>query len=161
MIIETIGAVDRIDELVVGIVTGINESGLTSVAFACNSSEDPVQAKSVVLVTNRDVGRQVVLMFENGDVNAPVVLGLIQDQSNLAGEEQSVIEKVEHTEEIPETLIIEDETPLTASRKELRLECGDSSITLTRAGKIVVQGNEIVTRSTGCTRIKGLSVELN
>ena len=160
MTVNTIGAIHRVDELVVGIVTGINESGLTSVAFACNSSEVPVQAKSVVQLTNRDVGRQVVLMFENGDVNSPVVLGLIQDQSNPAGEELSVIEKDEQTEKIPDTLIIEDASKLTAS-KGLRLECGESSVTLTSAGKIIVQGNEIVTRSTGCTRLKGLSVELN
>jgi hypothetical protein len=49
---------------------------------------------------------------------------------------------------------------LTASR-QLTITCGESSITLTAAGKIIIRGKYIVSRSSGVQRIKGGSVQIN
>ena len=49
---------------------------------------------------------------------------------------------------------------LTAER-EIVLRCGKASITLTRAGKILLRGAYIFSRSTGVNKIKGGSVQLN
>ena len=49
---------------------------------------------------------------------------------------------------------------LTAGR-EIVLRCGEASITLTRAGKVLIRGTYILTRSSGANRIKGAAVEIN
>jgi hypothetical protein len=41
------------------------------------------------------------------------------------------------------------------------LRCGKSSITLTRAGKVLIEGEYISSRSSGVNRIKGGSIQLN
>lgn len=49
---------------------------------------------------------------------------------------------------------------LTAER-EIVLQCGGASITLTRAGKIIIRGEYVVTRAAGVNRILGGSVQIN
>jgi hypothetical protein len=41
------------------------------------------------------------------------------------------------------------------------LKCGNASITLTKAGKILVEGTYVSNRSSGVMRIKGGSVQIN
>ena len=41
------------------------------------------------------------------------------------------------------------------------LRCGKASITLTKAGKVLIEGSYVLSRSTGVNRIKGGSVQLN
>jgi hypothetical protein len=62
---------------------------------------------------------------------------------------------IEHADAaIPERL------ELTAE-KEIVLRVGDASITLTRAGKIILRGTYVLSRSSGVNRIKGGSVQIN
>ncbi len=44
---------------------------------------------------------------------------------------------------------------------EIVLRCGKSSITLTKAGKILIRGAYVSSRSSGVNRIKGGSVQIN
>jgi hypothetical protein len=55
---------------------------------------------------------------------------------------------------IPEELVI-------CAANQLTIRCGESSITLTAAGKIILRGKYIVSRSSGVQRIKGGSVQIN
>jgi len=48
-----------------------------------------------------------------------------------------------------------------SAKEQLVLRCGKASITLTKAGKIVIDGAYISCRSSGVYRIKGGSVQLN
>ncbi len=50
---------------------------------------------------------------------------------------------------------------LIRAEREIVLQCGDSSITLTRAGKVLIKGNYVVSYSTGYNRIKGATVDIN
>jgi uncharacterized protein (DUF2345 family) len=51
---------------------------------------------------------------------------------------------------------------LTVSAKEqVVLRCGKASITLTRAGKVIIQGEYLLSRSYGANRIQGGSIEMN
>ena len=43
--------------------------------------------------------------------------------------------------------------------KEIELRCGKASITLTKAGKILLRGEYLLSRSSGVNRIKGGSVD--
>jgi hypothetical protein len=55
---------------------------------------------------------------------------------------------------------IPERLELTAE-KEIVLRVGDASITLTRAGKIILRGTYVLSRSSGVNRIKGGSVQIN
>ncbi|MDY6868869.1 MAG: hypothetical protein SVT56_13390, partial [Chloroflexota bacterium] len=48
-----------------------------------------------------------------------------------------------------------------SARQEVVLQCGQASITLTRAGKIIIRGAYILSRASGLNRIKGAAVEVN
>jgi hypothetical protein len=41
------------------------------------------------------------------------------------------------------------------------LQCGKASITLTRAGKVLINGAYVSSRSSGVNRLKGGSIQLN
>ena len=47
------------------------------------------------------------------------------------------------------------------AEREIVLRCGKASITLTRAGKVIIQGAYLSSRSSGVNRIKGGSVQIN
>jgi hypothetical protein len=47
------------------------------------------------------------------------------------------------------------------AREQLVLRCGAASITLTRDGKVLIQGAYVSHRSSGVMRIKGGSVQIN
>ena len=47
------------------------------------------------------------------------------------------------------------------SKEQLVLRCGKASITLTKAGKVLIDGSHVLSRSSGVNRVKGGSVQLN
>ena len=47
------------------------------------------------------------------------------------------------------------------AESEIVLRCGEASITLTRAGKVLIRGTYLLSRSSGVNRIKGGSVQIN
>ena len=50
---------------------------------------------------------------------------------------------------------------LVSASKQLTLQCGKASITLTAAGKVLIQGSYVSSRSTGLHRIRGAAIQLN
>jgi hypothetical protein len=50
---------------------------------------------------------------------------------------------------------------LVTAKEQLVLRCGKATITLTKAGKVLIQGTYVSSRSSGVNRIKGGSVQLN
>jgi hypothetical protein len=47
------------------------------------------------------------------------------------------------------------------AREQLVLRCGNASITMTKAGKIIIEGSYVVSQSKGLNRIRGGSVQIN
>jgi hypothetical protein len=47
------------------------------------------------------------------------------------------------------------------AKRDIVLRCGESSITLTRAGKIIIRGKYVVSDSTGLNQIRGGKIKLN
>jgi hypothetical protein len=93
-------------------------------------------ARSCVPLDADDVGREVVLLFEDGNRDKPIVMGLVQ----RPGERKAIV------------LTAED---------GITLRSGDASITLHRDGKIVIRGAHVVSHASGVNRIRGGSIELN
>jgi hypothetical protein len=87
-------------------------------------------------------------MFEDGDPRRPIILGFVQSHAS------------QPTPQSTEVSVDGEQVTLTAE-KEVVLRCGHASITLTRAGKILIRGKYVLSRSSGVNRIKGGSVQIN
>jgi hypothetical protein len=58
-------------------------------------------------------------------------------------------------------VVLDGERLLLEAEREIVLQCGKASITLTREGKVVIRGADLLEASTGRHRIKGGTVEIN
>jgi Domain of unknown function (DUF6484) len=110
-----------------------------------------VAARTTVALTTAQIGRAVVALFENGDPARPIIMGVL----HVGGEPAGRVE-------VSTAGVLQDEGRVVlAADRELVLRCGDATITLTRAGKVIIKGRYIVSRSTGHNRIKGATVDIN
>jgi hypothetical protein len=116
------------------------------VDFEGNPEGKPLLASSTMVLREHDLGREAVLMFEDGDACRPIILGLIQTD---APRTQRVGAELDS-----------DSLELSAERQVV-LRCGEASITLTREGKVLIRGKYVLSRSSGVNMIKGGIIHLN
>ena len=142
----------RIDGVVIGSLVGFAGHGATPlVTFPGQPTSAAQAARSTRDLQAAHIGRQVVLMFEDGDPARPIVLGCLSDAGATAPREVT-----EHVE------VDADGQQLVVSAKErIVLRCGKASITLTKEGKVILQGAYVSHQSSGVLRIKGGSVHIN
>lgn len=133
----------------VGTIVAHDEHGVW-VEFPGNE-RGPVVARSVVVLEPDIVAeaiastRGVLLTFERGRPELPIVLGLLQDAVTPVRTEAEVDgERVE-----------------IVGKDEIVLRCGLASITLRRNGRVVIRGTYVETRASGVNRIRGGSVAIN
>jgi hypothetical protein len=139
-----------------GVVIGellalVNEGATPLVRYPGQVGEGAVAARTSVDLHGPHIGASVVLMFEHGDPARPVVLGVLRGQPGWP-----VDDKPAHVE-----VDADGQRMVVSAREQLVLRCGKASITLTKAGKVLVEGTYLLSRSTGVNRIKGGSVQLN
>jgi hypothetical protein len=146
---KTIGAAERIDGVVIGVLLGVDEDGLPLVAFPGNPGETALKARATTLLQETEVGREVALLFEGGDPRLPLVIGLVQHPGRTT------------EARMPFTADLDGERVVLSAEQEIVLKCGKASITLTRAGKVLIRGAYLLSRSSGVNRIKGGSVQIN
>lgn len=139
-----------------GHIVGFSPESDPLVDFPANRTGFLLSARSVVALTRESVGAEAVLAFEDGDLSRPVILGLLQTPNvdrTQCGAAAAPTEPLE---------VVSDGNHLILSaEKEVVLRCGLASITLTRAGKVLIRGEYLLSRSTGANRIKGGSVQIN
>ena len=133
----------RLEAVSIGRITDCDQ-GRPKVALPGNPRAAAAPARSTVTIGADDIGRDVVVAFEEGDPARPVILGKVVAQAAPCGDGGGAPERVE-----------------IAGEKELTIRCGKASITLTPSGKIILRGTYISTRSSGMVRIKGGSVQIN
>jgi hypothetical protein len=140
------------------------------VEFDSNDADvrGPLPARSIVPLDPTTIAeaiasaRGVLLTFEDGRPDAPIITGLLQD---FVGEAPQIYNEPEDRE--PESNLAEAEARIDGRRIELEaadeivLRCGQASITLRRNGRVVIRGTYVESRSRGVNRIKGGSVEIN
>jgi len=133
-------------EIIIGTIIGVTNSAEALVEIARNGSAASMTARTVVALTEKEVGRQAVLAFEGGDLAKPIIIGLVQTAETVA-------KKV--------TLGADGDKFEVTAEREIELRCGEASITLTRAGKVLIKGEYVLTRAKGVNRIKGAAVSIN
>jgi hypothetical protein len=110
-----------------------------------------LSARSTVDLHGPHIGKQVVLAFEHGDPLRPIVVGVLCGQPGWPVEQQSS----------PVAVDADGLRMIVGAKDQLVIRCGKASITLTKAGKVLIEGAYLLSRSTGVNRIKGGSVQLN
>jgi len=152
-------------EIILGTLVGIDDNGQALVDFAQNPVSTPLKAISTSAVTQQQVSRQVALLFNQGDLNQPIIMGLIHSplQAMLENFDQhSETEKVELAGNLNiDDVKVEGNKVTLEAQDEMVFKCGESSITLTKAGKVLIRGKYLLNRSSGVNRIMGGSVQVN
>lgn len=163
-------------EVIIGSLTGLDHQGRALVDFAGNPKDRAITAISTSPVSLQHSGRQVALLFDNNELEKPIIVGLIHnplqdildnfelgnvDNSNT---EESDFQENENNDKPLSTvddMLLDGERLVFEAKKEIVLKCGESSITLTKAGKILIKGKYLLNRSSGVNRIVGGSVQIN
>lgn len=86
-----------------------------------------------------------------------VVLGLIEKYATYSSKVAKKLKK----REIKEMTTLEDKVLHIKAHDGLVIECGKSTIILTKEGKVQVKGNDILSRARGMNKIKGAGVNIN
>lgn len=137
--------------VVVGVLLAITDGGNTPLVGFGAPGEAAWPARSIVDLHGAHVGCSVVLQFESGDPSRPIVMGVLRGDAGwpLPGRPAQV-----EVDADGQRLVV-------SAKEQLVLRCGKASITLTRAGKVLLEGTYVLSRSSGVNRIKGGSVQLN
>jgi hypothetical protein len=136
----------RIDGIVIGTLVELDVIGSPRVNYPGNPA-GPLPACTMAVLDSGKVGREVALLFEGGDPSKPVVLG--------------VLHRPGRPEPRALQVRVDGETIEFTGKQEIVLRCGKASLTLTRAGKVLLRGAYVSSRSSGVNRIKGGSVQIN
>lgn len=141
---------NRLPNVVRGVLAGFSASGDPLVDFSSNSTGTPILAASATLVQSNDIGREAILLFEDADLSRPILIGLVQPPAPAADTKNKLVD-----------ITVDGQRLTVSAQEEIVLRCGEASITLTKAGKVVIKGMYVLSRSSGVNRIKGGSIQLN
>jgi len=113
-----------------------------------------VAARTTVPLLDAHRGATVVLSFEGGDVRRPIIMGVLQAHPLPAPAGNPTPQQLVSVQADDDRLVL-------SAEREIVLRCGNASITMTRAGKVLIKGAYILSRSSGYNRIEGAAVDIN
>ncbi len=138
--------------VIIGELIGITDEGQTPlVCYPGQPGTAALHARATVDLHGAHIGREVVLMFEAKDLTKPIIMGVLQESEGWPLEQRPDQVEVD----------VDGERMIVNAKEQLVLKCGEASITLTKAGKVLIKGKYVLSRSSGVNRIKGGSVQLN
>jgi hypothetical protein len=144
----------------VGHVVGLKSGGGPLVDFDDNPSS-PIPAR-VAIAGPLNVGSlaatksQVVLVFENGDPERPLIVGIVSGSGDRAEREVSSGASTHRLE-----IDVDGTTMTFEAREQITLRCGNASLTLRKDGRILLLGTDITSRATRVNKVKGGAVRIN
>jgi hypothetical protein len=147
-------ALGKIDGVVIGRLVGFDARDRFLVHCSKFPTEEPLVAVAMVSLSRQDIDKEVALSFIDGNPHQPVILGLLHMAAEPTPKEGDLGKS---TVEIQR----DDDRLLLSAEQEIVLRCGESSITLSKAGKIIIRGKYLLSRAEGVNRIKGGAVQIN
>ena len=141
---------ERLRGAVRGVLAGFTEHGEPLIDFFGNSVGRQLIAVTTISVRAEDVGKEAVLLFEDGDPVRPILVGIVQSPTPKRADSSRTLD-----------VTLDGHRLTLSAEQEISIRCGEASITLTRAGKVLIKGAYLLSKSTGPNRIKGGSVHLN
>jgi len=140
--------------IVFGTLAGFTESMMPLVAYGDNPA---TAAQTLSDLREQDIGKRIALQFERGDVQRPIVMGVLKDPADI----ETAIAELPSLGAMPMQAILDGKVVELVALEQLTMRCGKSSITLDKNGHVEIRGIQILTRATGQNRIKGSSISLN
>ncbi len=141
-----------IDGVRIGKLVGFTDGGATPlVTYLDQPTSAAVPARSTLDLHAAHVGKEAVLVFEGGDPSRPIVLGCLHAARSEA---LTAVPGQVEIDADGQRLII-------TAKDRVVLRCGKASLTLTKEGKVTVQGAYVSNQSSGVLRLKGASVQIN
>jgi Domain of unknown function (DUF6484) len=113
--------------------------------------EQAVSARSTVDLHGSHIGQAVLLAFELGDAARPIVVGVLRGDGIWPLETPPAQVEVD----------ADGQRMVVNAKEQLVLRCGKASITLTKSGKVLIEGTYVSSRSSGLQRLQGATIELN
>jgi hypothetical protein len=145
-------AATRIDGVVIGKLVGFKDRGDTPlITYPGQPGPAALAAMRMIDLHTAHVGREVVLAFERGNPQRPIILGCLHEHDDRAQLPRGDSVQLE----------ADGQRFVLSADRELVLRCGKASIRLLHTGEIFVDGAAISSRATGAHRIKGGSIQLN
>ncbi len=152
--VEFVPQRSRPEGMVVGQIRGFDENGSALVLWQGLREESPQPSQTTVPLGQQDLGREVVLAFVTVDhVLRPIIMGFLQKPSPLPCTRSAPVQGW--------NVQSDGKRMVLSAQEEIVLCCGKASITLTKAGKVLLEGDYVLSRSSGVNRIKGGSVQIN
>ncbi len=146
----------------IGWIAGLTADGRPRVGFPGNDDDLPaastVEASRAELEAAAARRQPVVLLFEGGDPERPIVVGFVV---TAAPREAPHLVEADPAARWPEVAEVDGKRVCIEGADEVVLRCGEASITLRRNGKVVIRGAYVETHARGTNRIKGGSVQIN
>ena len=152
----------QIEGVRVGKIVNVDESGQAFVDFPGNT-QGPISArftnsiKPGMLQKAVSADRDVLLVFENNDPDLPIIIDTLYSLVDETTESSTIALEAQR----PKDVMIDGKRMTFDAKEEIILRCGKASITLTKAGKVLIRGAYLLNRSSGVNRIKGGSVQIN
>jgi Domain of unknown function (DUF6484) len=146
-------AAGRIEGVRIGRLVGFAESGAVPLVTYPGQPDGgvPLPARALIDVRAPHFDRDLALLFEDSDPNRPIIIGCL-----CGGETRSWSGSPGQVE-----VDTDGQRLVLTAKEQIVLRCGKASITLTKEGKVLLQGAYISGQSSGVMRIKGGSVQIN
>lgn len=144
----------------IGRLAGMNKQGDILVEYeGCG----PQAAKLIANINRSELareeqrGREVLLLFEKGDPQRPIIVGLMEDRLEGLVSFELPGEKAKEVKDI----LIDGKRVTIEAEEEVLLKCGKGSILIRKDGKVIIKGTDLLSRSSGRHRVRGASVSIN
>lgn len=135
----------HVDGVVIGLILGF-ENGAPLVVFPANPVDHAIPARSLCALTGEDAGAEVALLFEEGHLDRPLIVGKLIEPAR---------------QDLTPVVVRDGETVKVTAQDRIELRVGKSAIVMEADGHITIRGTHLVSHASGSNHIRGGSVNLN
>ncbi len=136
---------DHVDGVVIGMLLSFVDSA-PHVVFPGNLSDTAIRARSLARLSSEDLGAEVALLFEDGDLRRPLIVGRVVE--------------IARSEDQAHVVRDGEQLRITATER-IELRVGQASILMEKDGHITIRGTYLVSHASAANRIRGGSINMN